>query len=115
MIRRDAKKAARTVETISKAVEKIGPRVGVVPPDPSASLEPDGPACTKGQRVWVGQVCKVAVAQGILAGVPEFDDLTIGQAEGILRQLGSPVGELYKLGRDIGQRKDQDRWKATQV
>lgn len=113
-LRRDAKKAARTAETITKFAEKIGPRVGVEPLDPNPSFEPDGPECTKGQKVWVREVCKAGVRAGFLTEMPGLpDELTIGQAEAILNGLGSPVGELYRMGRDLGQRKEQDAWKAT--
>jgi len=114
-LKRDAKQLARTAETITRFAEKHGPQVGVVPiPAGPTSFDPDGPACTKAQRIWVREVCKVAARQGVLAEVPELaDDLTIGQAEAILTALGSPVGELYKLGRDLGQRKEQNAWHAT--
>jgi hypothetical protein len=113
-LRRDTRKVAKTVDTIVKVAEKMGPRVGVEPLSTEGSFEPDGPECTKGQKVWVREVCKAGVRAGILTEMPGLpDELTIGQAEVILRRLGSPVGELYRLGRDLGQRKEQDAWKAT--
>ena len=112
--RRDARKIARTVETIEKISDKVGPKIGAYVHDGPVNLDPAGPECTKGQKVWVREVCKVAVRAGVLAEAPALpDDLTIGQAEAILLSLGSPVDELFKMGRDWGKGKEQQAWFAT--
>lgn len=115
-LRRDARKIAKTVETMNRFAEKIGPQVGEPTGDGPTSFDSDGPECTKGQRIWVREVCKLAVSKGILAEAPELPkDLTIGQAEGLLTALGSPVEDLYKMGRDLGQRKEQQAWRSTRT
>lgn len=114
-LKRDAKKIARTVDTINRFTEKIGPSVG----EPTATGEVsfaggESPRCTKAQRIWVREVCRLAVRKGVLAEAPDLpDDLDLGQAEGLLEALGSPVDELYKMGRDLGARKEQQAWKTS--
>lgn len=112
--RRDARKIARTVETIDKIADKVGPRIGAYVHDGPLSFEPAGPECTKGQKVWVREVCKMAVRAGVLDAPPALPEaMTIGQAEAILLSLGSPVEELFKMGRDWGKGKEQQAWFAT--
>lgn len=115
-LKRDARQIARTVESVNRFAEKVGPRVTVDELPAEMNFPADGPETTKGQRVWVHGVLKVACRQGLLPEVPDVPkDLTIGQAEALLRALGSPVDELYKLGRDLGARKDQEAWKAARA
>lgn len=114
-LKRDARQVVRTVETMNRFAEKVGPQVTATELG-DLNLPADGPETTKGQRVWVHGVLKVAHRQGLLPNVPDVPkDLTIGQAEGLLRALGSPVEELYRLGRDLGARKDQEAWKASRA
>lgn len=113
-LRRDARNIAKTVDTLNRFAEKMAPKIGEPTGSGTESFDSDGPECTKAQRIWVREVCKLAVAKGVLAGMPELpDELTLGQAEGLLAALGSPVDELYRMGRDLGQRKGQQAWRAS--
>lgn len=113
-LRRDARNIAKTVETIEKVAAKAAPKIGQYAHESSVSFEPAGPECTRWQKAWVRETCKMAVAAGVLDEMPGLpDDLTLGQAEAILLKLGSPVDELFKMGRDWGKGKDQKAWMAA--
>jgi hypothetical protein len=64
----------------------------------------------------VHQAVRAAMAQGILTRELELtDELTIGQAEGILMALGVNPDALHKLGRAFGAAKEQRAWRVKKA
>ena len=103
----------RLTKAAERAVERFGPRIGATEVVGELDFVPDGPACTGAQKGYVLQAVKAAMGQGLLTREPQLtEDLTIGEAEGILMALGADPDALYKLGRASGAAKEQRAWRA---
>lgn len=103
----------RLTAAAEKVVERFGPRITATEPVGELNFVPDGPVCTGAQKGYVLQAVRAAMAQGILAREPVLtDELTIGEAEGILIALGADPDGLHQRGRAFGAAKEQRAWRA---
>jgi len=111
--RRIERRRVRLTRAAEKLVDWIGPRITATEAVGELNFAPDGPVCTGAQKGYVHQAVRAGLAQGILSREPELtEELTIGQAEGILMALGADPDALHHRGRAFGAAKEQRAWRA---
>jgi hypothetical protein len=110
--RRIERRRVRLTKAAEKLVDWFGPRITATEAVGELNFVPDGPVCTGAQKGYVHQAVKAAMAQEILAKEPDLtEELTIGQAEGILMALGADPDALHRRGRALGAAKEQRAWR----